>query len=531
MKKITLLSPLFFGLALAIGFYLGKKNTIPFLEKETSDVSLNYNTKYKLFQVMETIKRDYVDSISEKDLTEKTIKKLLSNLDPHSVYIPYQKFNHEEEVLRGNFAGVGVKFIILKDTLFVTNVIKNGPSFRAGLENGDRIIKIDTTNIAGVNLKNETVMKLMKGKPGTPVNVSIFRRNNLLNFKIVRGIIPIKSVTASFMVSENTGYLKLVRFGEKSHEELFFASKKLLEKGMTKLIFDLRGNGGGYLQIAERIVDEFLPKGKLIVYTMGKSGEKEKTFSTSSGILKDIELSILIDSESASASEIVAGAIQDNDRGTIYGRRSFGKGLVQKPVQLPDSSSFRITIARYYTPTGRCIQKHYKNGDHYNYMMELYDREKNGGLFALDSSVFVDSLKFTTPGRKTVYGGGGITPDIFIPFDTSGYSPLYRKVMYSRLISEFSIHYLDRNRGDLESKSLNYFTKTFKVTDEMYSRFLESVKADNIPFNEGDKQKSKRKICQRLKEEIASGIWDDEGRIYINVRKNKDVKTVLDTKQ
>ena len=527
MKNSTLLLPLFLGIALSLGFYLGNKNISPFSKNTTEKSTINYNSKYKIFQVMDAIKKDYVDSINEKELTDKTVQQLLSNLDPHSVYIPYQKYNREEEQLRGNFAGVGIKFIILKDTLFVTNVIKNGPSARAGLKNGDRIIKVDTTKIAGVNLGNETVMSLLKGKKHTPVNVTVKRKEKFINLKIIRGTIPIHSVTASFMVSEKTGYIKLVSFSENSFREFHFASKKLLEKGMTKLVFDLRGNGGGYLHIAEQIIDEFLPEGKLIVFTKGKDNVKEKTFSTSNGILKNIELSILIDSESASASEIVAGAVQDNDRGTIYGRRSFGKGLVQKPIQLADSSSFRITIARYYTPTGRCIQKHYKNGDHYNYMMELYDREKNGELFALDSSVFVDSLKFITPGGKAVYGGGGITPDIFIPYDTSGYTTLYRKIAYSRLISEYSIHYLDNNRAKLSSKSLNYFTKNFKVTDEIYSELLKMATTEKITFTKSEKIKSKKRISQRLKEEIASGIWDDEGRFYVNSKINRDLIKIL----
>ncbi|MEN9001407.1 MAG: S41 family peptidase, partial [Flavobacteriales bacterium] len=447
----------------------------------------------------------------------------------HSVYIPYRKYNREEEELRGEFAGVGVKFIILNDTLNVTNVIANGPSSKAGLKNGDVILKIDTTQVAGVNLQNSEVMKLLKGKPGTTVRVKLKRSSEILEKEIVRGLIPIKSVTASFMMSQDAGYIKLVRFSETSSKEFYYAAQKLLQKGMKKLVFDLRGNGGGYLQIAENIVDEFLEKDLMMVYTKDKQGKGSQAFSTSKGILKNIELAVLIDSESASASEIVAGAIQDNDRGTIYGRRSFGKGLVQKPVMLADSSSLRITIAKYYTPTGRCIQKSYENKSHYDYMMEMYEREKSGSLFALDSSVFVDSLKFTTPGGKTVYGGGGISPDIFIPFDTVGYSSFYRKIAYSRILTEFSMDYLSSNRKRLSDKSLNHFQQNFTVTDAIFSRFLTFAKNKDVTGSEKDIATSNQRLRARIKEEIASGIWDEEGREYISSRTNNDLKRVMES--
>ena len=526
MKKITYLFPLFFAIALAVGFYLGKKNNSPFLSQKKEN-NLEYSSQQKLYQVMDAIKNEFVDTISDKQLTDKTIRQLLSNLDPHSAYIPYKKNNREDEEMRGQFAGVGVKFIILNDSLFVTNVIANGPSFRAGIENGDIIIKIDTTLVAGVNLQNDEVMKLLKGVPKTEVKIELKRRGEILTKTIIRGLIPIKSVTASFMLTEDIGYIKLVRFSETSSEEFFYAARDLLRKGMKKMVFDLRGNGGGYLQIAEDIVDQFLEEGELMVYTLDRNGEGEKAIATKKGILKTVELAVLMDRESASASEIVAGAIQDNDRGTIYGRRSFGKGLVQKPIRLVDSSQMRITVARYYTPTGRCIQKPYKNGAHYDYMMELYDRDKNGELFALDSTVFVDSLKFTTPGGKVVYGGGGITPDVFIPYDTTGYSSFYRKVAYSRVITEFTINYLKTNRIRLTDKSLNHFLKKFVVTDRMYNDFIAFAKTRKVNGNPSDISKSKIRLSNRIKEEIASGIWDEEGREYVNSRNNNDLDVVL----
>ncbi|MEZ7901615.1 MAG: carboxyl-terminal processing protease [Flavobacteriales bacterium] len=528
MKKISYFFPLFLAIAVAFGFYLGKNNNFPYLTSNSVSADRGANSKKKLFQVLEIIENDYVDSISSKDLTEKTIKQLLSNLDPHSIYIPYRKYNREEEELRGEFAGVGVKFIILNDTLNVTNVIADGPSSRAGIKNGDIILKIDTSQVAGVNLKNNQVMKLLKGKPSTEVTVKILRNNQVFDKEIVRGLIPIKSITASFMISEKIGYIKLVRFSENSSKEFYYAAQTLLKKGMKKLVFDLRGNGGGYLQVAENIVDEFLEKDLMMVYTKNKQGKGSKAFSTNNGILKNIELAVLIDSESASASEIVAGAIQDNDRGTIYGRRSYGKGLVQKPVMLTDSSSLRITIAKYYTPTGRCIQKSYENKSHYDYMMEMYDREKSGSLFALDSSIFVDSLKFTTPKGKVVYGGGGISPDIFIPFDTAGYSSFYRKIAYSRVLTEFSINYLSENRKKLSDKSLNHYLKNFTVNDQLFNRFLAFAQSKKINGSSKDISTSKQRLRARIKEEIASGIWDEEGREYINSRTNNDLKIVLE---
>jgi carboxyl-terminal processing protease len=528
MKKISYLLPLFFAIALALGFYLGKKNTTPIFDENAKSEGIDYNSKRKLFSVLKEIENNYVDSISDKELTDKTIEQLLANLDPHSVYIPYQKNNREEENLKGEFAGVGVKFIILNDTLHVTNVIENGPSYRAGLKNGDIVLAVDTTPVAGVDLQNEQVMSLLKGRPNTTVTLKLLRQGKEISKTIKRGIIPIKSVTAAFMLNKNTGYIKLVRFSETSAQEFFFASQKLLKQGMKKLVFDLRGNGGGYLQIAEQIADEFLEEGKTIVFTKEKGDKKNYTYSSSKGQLKNITLAVLIDSESASASEIVAGALQDNDRGTVFGRRSFGKGLVQKPVILPDSSQIRITIARYYTPTGRSIQKPYELGNSHDYMMELYDRDRNGELFEVDSSVFIDSLKYITEGGKAVYGGGGIMPDIFIPFDTVGYSMYYRKIAYSRILTEYSIKYLAAHRNTLAKKSLNHYMQNFNISNEMFSEFVAFAKERGVTGTSSEINNSKKRLFERIKEEIASGIWDEEGREYIISRSNNDLKVLLE---
>ena len=363
MKKITYLFPLFFAIALAIGFYLGKKNNSPFLSQKKEN-NLEYSSQQKLYQVMDAIKNDFVDTISDKQLTDKTIQQLLSNLDPHSAYIPYKKNNREDEEMKGQFAGVGVKFIILNDSLFVTNVIANGPSFRAGLENGDIITKIDTTRVAGVNLQNNEVMKLLKGVPGTEVKIELKRRGELLIKTIIRGLIPIKSVTASFMLTQDIGYIKLVRFSETSSEEFFYAARDLLKRGMKKMIFDLRGNGGGYLQIAQDIVDQFLEEGKLMVYTLDRNGEGEKAVATKNGILKTVELAVIMDRESASASEIVAGALRERAGALTVGQKSYGKGTVQAPINYPDGSGLNVTIAKWLTPDGNDIHEKGIDVDH-----------------------------------------------------------------------------------------------------------------------------------------------------------------------
>lgn len=529
MNKTVSFIPLFVGIALAIGFYLGsrQKPIQTFTPNQSSETDKVYNAQMKFMRVVDLLKEEYVDTVDQTKMVEGAIEQMLTSLDPHSAYLPFEVNQREEEQLRGNFAGVGVKFMILKDTLTVTNVIKGGPSYLAGVQNGDRIIKIDTNDIASEVITNEDVMKQLKGPPGTTVNLTIKRGDKVVSHQVTRGTIPIYSVTGSFMLQPKVGYIKLSRFSETSYREFVFAAQKLLSKGMTHLVFDLRANGGGYLNIAHQIVDEFLEAGKMVVYTKDKVGTRDVYESSNRGILKNTKVSILIDSESASASEIVAGAIQDNDRGKIYGRRSFGKGLVQKPIMLQDSSLVRITVARYYTPTGRCIQKEY-NGNYQDYMMELYDRDKNGELFALDSSYFVDSLKFTTPAGNVVYGGGGISPDVFIPYDTTGFSAYYRNLSYSRVFSEFAIQYLDVNRSKWSVSSLNYFVKNFKVTDKLFKSFIDYAESREIKPVAADINHSRERIKERLKESIASNIWDDEGRLYINAPVDSDVQGVLE---
>ena len=368
----------------------------------------------KFDEVMWYVDNDYVEKPDAQKLQDEAIAALMEELDPHSDYISLDDFNEVNDPLLGSFDGIGVQFRLEKDTVAIVNVIKGGPSEKVGLLAGDRIVYVDDTLMANKKLKNEDVMRKLKGPKGTKVRVRILRRGveGLLDYTITRDAIPTYSVDIAYMLDEKTGYLKLSKFSATTVSEFKNAVINLEAKGMKQLIFDLRGNTGGYLAAAVDIADEFLPKGSLIVYTEGRNRPRNYMKARRRGMLEEMPVVVLIDGESASASEIVAGALQDNDRGTIIGRRSFGKGLVQEQIMLSDQSAIRLTVARYYTPTGRCIQKPY-SGNKEEYLLESYDRYQNGELFHPDSIHFADSLKFTTPKGKTVYGGGGIMPDIY----------------------------------------------------------------------------------------------------------------------
>jgi len=415
--------PIAFSFVLVVGiltgYYLMRSSYIQnhaFLKGRQGKNTLN--------ELIGFINNNYVDSVDTQKLNNEAITGMLLSLDPHSVYIPASEFADANDPLMGNFEGIGIQFRIERDTVMVINTIPGGPSEKVGLLAGDRIVKVDGKSIAGIKIENDKVMKLLKGPKSTKVTVSIFRRGlkKLNDFTITRGIIPTWSIDVSFAVNAETGYIKLSKFSATTGDELHEAMAELKSKGVKKLILDLRGNSGGYLQEAIAVSDEFLPDNKLIVYTMGLHRPKQIAKSTSEGIWDNLPVVVLIDEGSASASEIVAGAIQDNDRGTVIGRRSFGKGLVQEQVGLSDGSALRLTVARYYTPTGRSIQKPYTKGAE-EYYMEYYHRMEDGELENADSIKLNDSLKFKTPGGKTVYGGGGIMPDIFIPIERNSKTP------------------------------------------------------------------------------------------------------------
>ena len=385
----------------------------------TAQESVQKNQR-KFGRLLRLVDGYYVDTANVDKLTEKAIVHLLSELDPHSVYISKEEVDRMNEPLQGNFEGIGISFNIHKDTLLVTSIISGGPSEKVGIRAGDRILQVDGKNIAGTGIKNNDVFEMLRGEKGTTVELQVLRRNSdgLLDFSIVRDKIPIHSLDASYMLDDETGFIKLNKFSATTTQEFTEAVKDLRSKNMQNLILDLRGNGGGYLKTAIAMADEFLEPGKLIVYTEGKSYPRNYTYATETGSFEKGRLVVLIDEGSASASEIVSGAVQDWDRGLIIGRRSFGKGLVQRPIPLPDGSSVRLTIQKYYTPSGRCIQKPYDEGVE-AYRKERLERYSSGEFFTLDSLKMPDSLKYFTQNNRIVYGGGGIMPDIFVPVDTS----------------------------------------------------------------------------------------------------------------
>lgn len=497
--------PLYFSLVLVAGILLGTRINRPVLSYPG-----NLGGDTKLDQVMELIREEYVDTVSDKVLTEKAIASLLQNLDPHSAYVPAEETREMNEPLLGNFDGIGIEFNILNDTIIVVSPLPGGPSEAVGLRAGDRIVKIEDQNVAGVKIKNKDVVSKLRGPSGTKVTISIMRRGaeKDLSFTITRGKIPIHSIEASYMLNEDVGYIRISRFAANTYDEYMKAYESLTGEGMKKLVLDLRGNPGGYLNAAINLSDEFLERGKLIVYTQGKARPKEMFKATAKGGFENAPLVILIDEGSASASEIVAGAVQDNDRGTIIGRRSFGKGLVQQQIDFPDSSALRLTIARYYTPTGRSIQKPYSNGveDYYN---EEYDRLKKGELLNKDSIRFSDSLQYKTPGGKIVYGGGGIMPDVFVPLDTSGRTEYLGRLLYSGSVNQFALDYGDQHRQQLKSsyKSFKDFQKNFTVDQQMLNQFYVYAEKSGVKEGKGSKASSEPLLRVHIKGLIARTIW------------------------
>ncbi len=521
--NIKIFLPLLLTLSVVVGIYLGS-----YLSSTTGNRSIifsksnNKSSTGKLNEILNFIEEAYVDSVDSKELLENSINSMLSNLDPHSYYISPKDFNDMNDPIEGSFEGIGVEFRIKDDTVMVVAAIANGPSEKLGIQAGDRIIKVDTVTIAGKNITNNDVIKLLKGPRGTKVNVFIKRRGTkkLLKFAIVRDEIPIYSVDAPYMIDDHIGYVKISRFAKTTYAEFIQAVAELKEKDMENLIIDLRNNGGGVLSSAISIADEILDKNQMIVYTKGRARKKTEYYSTSKGILKGVKIAILINENSASASEILAGAIQDNDRGIILGRRSFGKGLVQEQIPWPDGSAIRLTVARYYTPSGRSIQKPYENGlDDYN--LEAYKRYENGELLEADSVHFPDSLKYFTKKGKVVYGGGGIMPDIFIPLDTIGGTDYLYQLRYNGIIQEFSLNYIDSRRKQmLESyHDAVQFKKQFKVSNQLFNNFIKFATESGIERDLGQIKKSKSLIEQGLKADMSRHLYGNFG-FYVIVNEN-----------
>ena len=466
----------------------------------------------KLDAVIDYVNREYVDTVDVPSLVENTIPKILEELDPHSVYIPAVDYEAVNEPLEGNFDGIGVQFNIQKDTVSVVKVILGGPSEKVGLRDGDRIVKVNDTVIAGVGITNEKVMKLLRGKKGTKVKVGILRRGEpeLVNFTIARDEIPLYSIDVSYMIDETTGYIKLSKFAKTTYKEFQEAIAKLKALGMKKLVFDLRGNSGGYLDAAINIADEFLEADKLIVYTEGKSRPRSSYYSTQRASCANLGLVVLIDEWSASASEIVAGAIQDNDRGQIIGRRSFGKGLVQEPVMFADGSSLRLTIARYYTPSGRCIQKPYNEGQE-KYFDDIHERYMNGEFEQADSIHPMDSLKYYTVLGRVVYGGGGIMPDAFIPADTTGISDYYTKINRKGLEYQFCFEYTDNHRAVLTRFKTAHEISDYLDKQKVLEQFVAFAADHNVPRDAKGLKISGETIEVQLKALVARNVLDNDG--------------------
>jgi len=485
----------------------------------------------KVSIAMAAIENLYVDTVNNSKLAEDAITGLLEKLDPHSAYLSPDEVKEANEPLQGNFDGIGVQFNMLTDTLYVIQVISGGPSEKAGIQPGDEIIFVDDTLIAGVKMKNTDVMSRLKGPKGTVVNLKVLRSGypELLNFKIIRDKIPVYSLTSSYMVDDKTGYIRLDRFAATTYDEFKDALEKLQKQGMENLILDLQDNGGGYLAAAVEIANEFLRPGSLIVYTEGLNQQREDYKSTNSGTLKNGKLVILVNEFSASASEIVSGAIQDWDRGVIVGRRTFGKGLVQRPIPLPDGSMIRLTTARYYTPTGRSIQKPYTKGDLDAYTKDLVDRYNRGEMLSADSIHFPDSLKYNTLIKnRIVYGGGGIMPDYFVPIDTAnaisvaGSTPLFKEIANKGILYKYVRTVMDENRKKYQAQypAFDSYKKNFTVTDAMLNNMMalyrkekaSDLKQETYQLTEDqqkDLEKSKSLLLQQIKMLIAREVYGD----------------------
>lgn len=495
-------------------------------ENQVRDQSIKYQ------RLMALIDAFYVDTVNLQKLTEDAIVKVLADLDPHSVYISKEEVDEMNEPLEGGFFGIGIQFNILRDTLMVVSVVPGGPSEKVGLLAGDRIIAVNGENIAGKKLSNTDVRNRLKGEKGTVVNVGVLRGKDRMDFRIVRDKIPIYSVDASYMLDKTTGYIKISRFAATTIEEFEAAVKKLQAEGMKDLVLDLQGNGGGYMGAAIGISDHLLGGRKMIVYTDGMSSGRREEFSTSGGLFQDGRVVVLIDGNSASASEIVSGAVQDWDRGLIVGRRSFGKGLVQRQYPLTDGSMIRLTTAHYYTPSGRCIQKPYTQGEEDDYRAEVLKRYANGEMLSADSITVNDSLKyFTKVKHRPVYGGGGIIPDVFVPVDTNINYLYFNRLIAKNVIGEYLANYIDKNRELLKKKYPDFdkFNKNFEVTDAMIADIVKAGEKAGVPKDDKLLKPVLPSMKLQIKALVARDLWDMNEMYKLMNDENETLKKGLET--
>lgn len=481
----------------------------------------------KLMQTISSIHNNYVDRIELDTLYEKAIPAILSELDPHSEYIPAKMFDSVNESLEGEFDGIGIVFNAMTDTITVLSVIPQGPSDKAGIRAGDRVIRIDNKDVAGQHIPQDSMVRLMRGPRGSKVKLSIKRASldELVDITIKRAAIEVHSVTAAFMLDREAGigYLRLAQFSRTSYSEICSAMERLKGEGMTSIILDLRGNGGGFLDQVVNILNEFLERGKLLVYTEDRHGRRVTEYSDGTGRYTDTAIAVLVDEISASSSEILAGAIQDNDRGLVIGRRTFGKGLVQAQIPFSDGSAMRLTVARYYTPSGRSIQRPYTNGDEMSYRMDLVNRINHHELFSKDSIHFDESMKYKTSAGRTVYGGGGIMPDIFIPVDTTKVSNFYNEVWDKNILYRYTLEFADQKREKLDGvKSLAELDALFEESDLM-GDFLRYAKQNGVTPSGKDLESSKEVIITQIRAYIGRNALSDESGYYYNIYPIDDV--------
>lgn len=505
---------------------------------------LNNEAIRKLQMAEFAIANLYVDSVDENKLVEEAIIKMLAQLDPHSTYNDAEEVKKMNEPLQGNFEGIGIQFQMIEDTLLVVQPVSNGPSEKVGILAGDRIVAVNDSAIAGVKMSTEDIISRLRGPKNSEVKLTVVRRgvNETLYFTVKRDKIPILSLDAAYMIQPKTGYIRINRFAATTAEEFTQALKELQKKGMKDLILDLQGNGGGYLNAAIDLANEFLQQKDLIVYTEGRTSRRSNFYSKGNGNFKNGRLIVLVDEYSASASEIVTGAIQDWDRGVVVGRRTFGKGLVQRPIDLPDGSMIRLTIARYYTPSGRCIQKPYdktakldggRSGGEENlekYNQELIDRFNHGELMHADSIHFPDSLKYQTKKlARTVYGGGGIMPDFFVPIDTTQYTDYHRNLVAKGVVIKTTMKFIENHRKELKNKYKKFdtFNEKFEIGDEILNDMLATAEKEKIEFNEEQYKKSLPLIKTQLKALIARDLWDMNEYFQVMNTTNNSVKQAL----
>ncbi|WP_163400592.1 S41 family peptidase [Flavobacterium fluviatile] len=521
MKFNSKYLPIVIGAAFALGTVLGGLMNAP---AEDTLLAKNYS-KTKLNKLIDFINNEYVDSVNTDSIVNLTVDNILSKLDPHSVYIPPSEQAEVAESMKGDFVGVGINFYMYKDSVAIIKPVENGPSARAGIKSGDRILYAGKTKLFGRKLPSDSLFAKLKGTKGSEIELTVFRKSEhkKLKFKIKRDVIPLKSVDASLLLDNKTGYIKINRFAETTYDEFKVGLTRLKQKGIHSLVIDLRDNGGGYMEEAVAIADEFLKDKQLIVFTKNKNGSTEKTYATKSGSFETGKVTVLINENSASASEILAGAIQDNDRGTIVGRRSFGKGLVQREMDFNDGSAVRLTVARYYTPTGRSIQKPYSKGND-EYFKESEARIKSGELYAKDSIKVADSLKFKTPKGKIVYGGGGIVPDVFVPMEAEHGNENVAYLLQTGIVGHFVFEELDKNRNAFAGLHFNMFLDKMKKSDIYFKKFQNYIFMTGLDLK---LDKTKDLVNRYITAEFARQLYGELYYYDVILKEDAMIKKVL----